>query len=94
MIGDLEAQIRQKEDYIIALKREIESLRVQNGLYAEQIANLQAEIDALNAHIRILQKQNVDLTSELDHLVQDNESIRSRLDRKQRVESLRAKCDQ
>jgi DNA-directed RNA polymerase specialized sigma54-like protein len=59
----------------------------------ESAAAAQAEIDALKNHIRVLQRQNEDLTKELDQFVEANEAIRNRLDRRSRVEQIRVKND-
>lgn len=59
----------------------------------EANSQLSAEIDALKSHIRVLQRQNEDLTKELDTFVEANEAIRNRLDRRSRVESIRHKND-
>ncbi len=59
----------------------------------EANSQLTAEIEALKSHIRVLQRQNEDLTKELDTFVEANEAIRTRLDRRSRVESIRHKND-
>lgn len=76
------------------LRRELEGARYSNSSLLDANSNLQAEIDALNSHIRVLQGQNEDLTRELDEFVNANEAIRSRLDRKNRVLDLRSKNEQ
>ena len=76
------------------LRKELENSRYNNSSLLDQNANLQAEIDALNNHIRVLQLQNEDLTKELDQFVEANEAIRMRLDRKNRVQEIRHKNEQ
>ncbi len=73
------------------MRKELEGARYSNSALLDNNSNLQAEIDALNNHIRVLQAQNEDLTKELDHFVEANEIIRQRLDRKTRVVELRNK---
>jgi len=73
------------------LRKELESARYNNSGLLDSNANLQAEIDALHNHIRVLQLQNEDLTKELDQFVEANEAIRMRLDRKNRVQEIRQK---
>ena len=91
LIQDNEAKIRVREDQIMQLRKELEGARYNNSALLDQNANLQAEIDALNNHIRVLQLQNEDLTKELDQFVEANEAIRMRLDRKNRVQEIRQK---
>ena len=76
------------------LRKELDSARYNNSSLLDSNANLQAEIDALSNHIRVLQLQNEDLTKELDQFVEANEAIRMRLDRKNRVLDLRSKNEQ
>ena len=94
LIQDNDAKIRVREDQIMQLRKELESARYNNSSLLDQNANLQAEIDALNNHIRVLQLQNEDLTKELDQFVEANEAIRQRLDRKNRVQEIRQKNEQ
>lgn len=94
LIQDNEAKIRVREDQIMQLRKELENARYNNSSLLDSNANLQAEIDALNNHIRVLQLQNEDLTKELDQFVEANEAIRMRLDRKNRVQEIRQKNEQ
>ena len=66
LIQDNEAKIRVREDQIMQLRKELENARYNNSSLLDNNANLQAEIDALHNHIRVLQLQNEDLTKELD----------------------------
>ena len=90
-VTDLETQIRRLEDAIHLLRQEAENLRQQLAHLSDLNSQLQAEIDALGNHIRVLQRQNQDLSNELDDFVNANEAIRTRLDRRNRVEGLRSK---
>ena len=90
-IKDTEGKIRQKEDMIMQMRKELEGARYSNSALLDNNSNLQVEIDALNNHIRVLNNQNEDLTKELDQFVEANEAIRMRLDRKNRVTDLRSK---
>ena len=76
------------------MRKELEGARYSNSALLDNNSSLQAEIDALNNHIRVLQAQNEDLTKELDQFVEANEAIRMRLDRKTRVYDLRSKNEQ
>lgn len=93
-IKDLESKIRVREEQIIAHRKELDGARYSNSALLDNNSGLQAEIDALNNHIRVLSSQNEDLTKELDHFVEANEAIRMRLDRKTRVLDLRSKNEQ
>lgn len=90
-VAELDTQIRTREDYIYALRQDAEALRLQGGHLHETNLQSQAEIEALANHIRVLQRQNEDLSRELDVFVEANEAIRNRLDRRSRVEGLRHK---
>ena len=92
-IKELEVKIRQKEDQLMYMRKELEGARYSNSALLENNANLQVEIDSMNNHIRVVSHQNDELTREIDQFVQANEVIRSRLDRKQRVTELRQKND-
>ena len=90
-VKDLEIKIRLREEQILSMRKELEGARYSNSTLLDNNSNLQAEIDALNNHIRVLQINNEDLTKELDEFVQANELIRQRLDRRTRVVELRNK---
>ena len=75
------------------MRQDAETFRLQGVHLHEANSQLQAEIEALKSHIRVLQRQNEDLTKELDTFVEANEQIRTRLDRRSRVESIRHKND-
>jgi len=55
--------------------------------------DLRAEIDALQRHCNVLQGQNRDLNTELEHFVQTDEQIRATLNRRDRVNDLRMKTE-
>lgn len=93
-IKDLESKIRSKEDQIMYMRKELEGARYSNSALLDNNSNLQVEIDSLNNHIRVITVQNEELTKELDQFVQANEAIRMRLDRKARVQEIRARNDQ
>lgn len=92
-IKDLEGKIRAKEDQIMFMRKELEGARFSNSALLDNNSNLQVEIDSLNNHIRVITHQNEELTKELDQFVQANEAIRQRLDRKARVQEIRARND-
>merc|ERR1711934_1329425 len=86
-------KVRAKENQIMYMKKELEGARYSNSALLDNNSNLQVEIDSLNNHIKVITVQNEDLTRELDQFVQANEAIRERLDRKNRVEEIRARND-
>ena len=59
----------------------------------ERNNDLTGEIEALQAHIRVLEGQNRDLNTELDKFVSTDEQIRSTLNRRDRVTDLRHRVD-
>ncbi len=65
-VAELDLQIRQKEDLIGVLRQDAENLRLQGAHLHEMNQQLIAEVEALKNHIRVLQRQNEDLTKELD----------------------------
>jgi chromosome segregation ATPase len=93
-IKELEGKIKAKEDQIMYMRKELEGARYSNSALLDNNSNLQVEIDSLNNHIRVITHQNEELTKELDQFVQANEAIRQRLDRKARVQEIRARNDQ
>ena len=93
-IAELEGKIKAKEDQIMYMRKELEGARYSNSALLDNNSNLQVEIDSLNNHIRVITHQNEELTKELDQFVQANEAIRQRLDRKARVQEIRARNDQ
>ena len=90
-IKELEVRIRQKEDQLMYMRKELEGARYSNQALLENNANLQVEIDSMNNHIRVVSNQNDELTKEIDQFVTSNEVIRQRLDRKNRVDEIRSK---
>lgn len=93
-IKEIESKIRVKEEQIMYMRKELEGARYSNSALLDDNSNLQVEIDSLNNHIRVITRQNEELTKELDEFVAANEAIRQRLDRKARVQEIRARNDQ
>lgn len=92
-IKELEVKIRQKEDQLMYMRKELEGARYSNSALLENNSNLQIEIESMNNHIRVVSHQNDELTKEIDQFVQANEVIRQRLDRKNRVKEIRDRND-
>lgn len=65
-IKELEAKIRQKEDQIMYMRKELEGARYSNNALIENNTALQVEIDSMNSHIRVVSHQNDELTREID----------------------------
>jgi chromosome segregation ATPase len=55
LIKETETKIRIKEEQIIQMRKELEGARYSNSALLDNNSGLQAEIDALNNHIRVLQ---------------------------------------
>jgi len=68
-IKELEMKIRQKEDQLMYMRKELEGARYSNSALLENNANLQVEIDSMNNHIRVVSHQNDELTREIDQFV-------------------------
>lgn len=47
-------KIRQREDQIMIMRKELDGARYSNSSLLDNNSNLQVEIDALNNHIRVL----------------------------------------
>jgi peptidoglycan hydrolase CwlO-like protein len=75
-IKELEVKIRQREDQLMYLRKELEGARYSNQALHENNGNMQTEIDSMNNHIRVVSAQNDELTTEIDQFVQANEMIR------------------
>jgi chromosome segregation ATPase len=88
-IKDLEVRIRQREDQLMYLRKELEGARYSNQALHENNATMQNEVDSMNNHIRVVSGQNDQLTREIDQFVQANEMIRAKLDRRSRVEEIK-----
>ena len=88
-IKELEVRIRQREDQLMYLRKELEGARYSNQALHENNATMQNEIDSMNNHIRVVSGQNDQLTREIDAFVQANEMIRAKLDRRGRVEEIK-----
>jgi len=72
-IKDLEIKIKNKEEQIMYMRKELEGARYSNSALLDNNSNLQVEIDSLNNHIRVITIQNEELTKELDQFVEANE---------------------
>jgi len=92
-IKEIELRVRQADDHLMYMRRELEQSKHNNGVLLESNANLQVEIDSMNNHIRVVSHQNDELTREIDQFVHANEMIRQKLDRKPRVDELRQRND-
>lgn len=53
-IADLDNQIRKREEHIFILRQDAENLRLQGAHLNENNAQLQAEIEAMKNHMRVL----------------------------------------
>ena len=65
-IKELEVKIRQKEDQLMYMSKELEGARYSNSALLENNSNLQIEIESMNNHIRVVSHQNEELTKEID----------------------------
>ena len=90
-IRDTELRLKEKEETLFGVRREVESLRVTQSQNRTDNGDLLAERDALEKHAGCLQGQNADLAQELERFVQTDEVLRTQLDRRGRVHGLQSK---
>lgn len=88
-VFDLESKIRAREDQIAIIRKENDDVKFSNAGLSDRNAGLRVEIAALQQHISILEQQNRDLNKELEVFVQTDEQIRTNLNRRDRVETLK-----
>ncbi len=92
-IRDNEMRLRDRDDQLYAMQKELESSKFTNQQSRGNNLDLLAEKDALEKHAAVLNAQNEDLNRELDQFLQTDEMVRSQLDRRGRVQGLRSKND-
>jgi len=90
-IRDSELRLKEREDTLFAVRRDVESLRITANQNRTDNGDLAAERDALEKHAQWLQGQNADLANELERFVQTDEVLRGQLDRRSRVHGLQSK---
>ena len=90
---DLEAKHRMADDNLAVSRREQEELRFSNQSLAARNADVSGQIDALRHHCGVLDGQNRHLNQELERFVETDEQIRCTLNRRDRVNELRARTD-
>lgn len=90
-IRDSEMRLKEREDTLFAVRRDVESLRVTSQQNRNDNGDLLAEREALEKHAGCLQGQNADLAGELERFVQTDEVLRGQLDRRGRVYGLQNK---
>ena len=57
-IRSVEIQLKEREDMLFVLKREIDALRLQSGQQRDNNLDLLAEKEALEKHAQVLSMQN------------------------------------
>ena len=77
----------------MALRKDADQLRFSNASILERNDEFQAELAALNQHVKLLDSQNRGLNNELEQFVETDEDIRARLNRRDRVVDLRQKTE-
>ena len=86
---DVDAKARAADDNLAVTRREQDDLRFATSSMQGANADMRAEIDALQHHCNVLAGQNVELNTELERFVETDEQIRTTLNRRDRVETLR-----
>jgi len=83
-----------------ALNKEVEALSAKKNLNkANELMNelhegkyyIEKELNAMKEHTNVLERQNLNLHNEIQNIVTTDESVRRDLDRKFRIENLKAK---
>ncbi len=97
-VNDLEARKAAMEDRVDRLRADEHKLSDQSTHYKtiktdldKEEEALVAQIEAMNRHSDTLKNQNEELGGELEEMVHTDEIIRERLDRRRRVEEIRAR---
>ena len=90
-VRDLEFRVKDKDDQVYALRKELDSQKYSNSAQRDSNIELLNEKDALEKHAAVLQQQNQDITRELDKFCETDEYVRSQLDRRGRVFGIRSK---
>ncbi|CDW77691.1 UNKNOWN [Stylonychia lemnae] len=90
------AQLKRKEIQaeIERADRENSDLRRAKARSEDETKDLQTQIEALNRHIELLGRQNDELAQELQIMVETDELIRERLNRRERVQQIRGKNEE
>jgi len=91
---DLEAKNRNRDDQLLAARKEIDDIRFSNSSMMDRNDDTKAEIEALQKHVNLLESQNQDLNRELEKFVETDEQIRSTLNRREKVQDLRMRSEQ
>lgn len=72
-----EVQIKEREDHLFAVRKDIDSQTYTNANMRQDLGDFTAEKEAMERHSRILLGQNDDLTKELERFVNTDEVLRS-----------------
>ena len=86
---DFENRLKLRESQLADHRKDLDNVRYGNNAMMDRNADIKAEIDALNNHIRVLEDQNRNLNGELERFVETDEAIRSTLNRRERVNHVR-----
>lgn len=86
--------MRAREDELAHLKSDIDHVKQSNARYVEDSHELQANIEALNRHVALLNQQNYELSVELEKFIETDDVVRRTLNRKAKVEDIRHKVDE
>jgi len=77
--------IKERENEIRRLLEEFDSSKINNDKLLDDNQKLFAEIEKLKSHILLVTEQNSKLSDELDLFVEQDEKIRSTLNRRERI---------
>lgn len=89
-VFERENRLRAVDDQLVVGRKDQEAMRFNNHNLLDRNNDVKGELDALNSHCNVLQHQNKDLNVELERFVHTDEQIRATLNRRDRVNEVRA----
>mmetsp|Transcript_39528 Transcript_39528/g.45983 ORF Transcript_39528/g.45983 Transcript_39528/m.45983 type:complete len:389 (+) Transcript_39528:51-1217(+) len=92
-LDNLGRLIADRENQIADLKRQYEGLKREHLDLVNSNDDLNHDIDAQARHLELLTAQNIELVNELEKYSEQDERARAILDRRDRVNELRAKTE-
>lgn len=90
-VRDYDLKIKDKEDQLYAIRKDLEHQKFTNSQVRDNNAGLLSEKEALEKHAYVLQSQNEGITRELDQFCETDEQVRHQLDRRGKVHGIRSK---
>jgi chromosome segregation ATPase len=92
-INTLDSTERARDIQIDDLKREIDNLKHAHSIQLDKNFQFRKDVDNLNHQIDTVGNQNTDLVEELERFNEEDEKVRSLLNRRNRVSELKLRSD-